>query len=875
MKLKDSQIAFIEQDLHRRGITFDPLHEDLVDHICSEVEEQMEGGSKFMDAYKLTLNRFQNRDLRELNNETISLLNSFTMIQNFIVTIWRVFNRTKIYSAIRIGGLALGISVFIISLLYLRSEYSYDSFIPNARSVYRIGRTVEGTQIATTAFPLAQSLSNDFPDYTFTHFFKDRSRTLFRKEEKSFFEPGMIWADENFLKVFQFEAFVGNPATALKEPYTVVLTQEMGEKYLGRPPKIGDVVEFKWSEGFHPLKITGILPQWPSNMHIQFDFLISFATAESEFPADILNSWNMNYCYTYVKLPHGATPGGFENNFESFVKKYVADTEKPTSSYLGFLQPLTAIHLQPEVRAEYTNTINPVYPRLAVAVGLLVLVITGINFITLTIAQFHDRAKEIGVRKAIGASRRSVVLQFVFETAALVTFSTLVGMALLFVFTRVVNSYVGTNLDVSVSSLGGILLGIPLLILIVTLATGLYPAIFFSHQNILETIHYKKRKTGFSLRKLLLVSQYVIASTLIIFCIFIYGQIDFVEHLDVGYDRNQIVYIPHGRTIRDNPDVFKEKALRHSSVQSVSLSFYKPTDAVGNAIEVKTEGHDKLWVAATSVDEDFFETYHIDFLAGNNFEQDGMDLSKVFILNESAVKVLGLDEPIGATLETEFKTGDPTEPIERRVGRVIGVVKDVHFESMHNAIKPMIFLVKPYWYFYINVRINGKDIKGALTHLESTWKEMFPEFPFEYAFLDEEFSRLYQKEERLASGLIVMSCLALITTCLGLFGYIHFVTQQKTKEVGIRKVMGASMLQISNLFSREFIGAIVVANVISWPLAFYISDMWLQNFNYRIDLSFVPFVVTFLMLIIISVLTVARELIQVMRIDPSKILRYD
>lgn len=875
MKLKDSQIAFIEQDLHRRGITFDPLHEDLVDHICSEVENQMKAGTKFMDAYKLTINRFQDRNLSELNTETTSILNSFSMIQNFLITIWRLFNRTKMYSAIRIGGLALGISVFIVSLLYLRSEYSYDSFIPEAGSIYRIGRSVEGTQIATTTFPLAQSLANDYPDYTFAHFFKDRSRTLFRKEEKSFFEPGMIWADENFLSVFQFKSFIGNPATALKEPYTVVLTQDVGEKYLGRAPKLGDVIEFKWSEGFHPLKITGILPEWPSNMHIKFDLLISFATAESEFPADILNSWNMNYCYTYVKLPNGIAAAQFENTFGGFVKKYVADTEKPTSAYLGFLQPLTAIHLQPNVRSEYNNVINPVYPKLAVAVGFLVLVITGINFITLTIAQFHDRAKEIGVRKAIGASRRSVILQFVFETATLVTLSTLTGLAALFLFTRMVNTYVGTNLEVSLSSLGGILIGIPLLILVITLATGLYPAIFFSHQNILETIQYKRRRSGFSLRKLLLVSQYVIASTLIIFCIIIYRQIDFVEHLDVGYDRSQVVYIPHGRTIRDNPEVFKTKALEHSSIESVSLSFYKPTDAVGNAIEVKTDGHDKMWVATTSVDEDFFETYHIDFIAGHNFERDGMDLGKVFILNESAVTALGLDDPIGTTLETEFKTGDPSQPVENRVGKVIGVVKDVHFESMHSAIKPMIFLVKPYWYFYINVRINGKDVKGALAQLESTWAEMFPEFPFEYAFLDEEFNRLYQKEERLASGLILMAGLALITTCLGLFGYIHFITQQKTKEVGIRKVMGASMMQISTLFSREFMGAIVIANVISWPAAFYASDLWLQNFNYRIDMTFVPFLTTFFGLVIISVLTVARELIQVMRIDPSKILRYD
>ncbi len=875
MKLKGSQIEFIEKDLFARGILLEELREDLVDHICCDVEERINRGENFMDAYHHAIEKFTKRGLPDLNEESVSHLTSLSMLKNFFTTSMRIFSKSWTFSSIRIFGLSLGISVFLLSLLYIVYENSYDDFHENAADIYRIGRVTDKGRVASTTFPLVPTLREDFPQYQFSHFFKDRSNTLFRRDEKHFYESKMIFADEYFTQLFHFEGFKGNANTALSAPYTVVMTQAAAQKYFSNAPQLGDVVEFKWGDAYYPLKITGLIPQWPTNMHIEFDILVSFETTRSIFPGGIIDSWDMNYCYSYVKLPPGTNPSVFENSFSSFVDSHIKDTEKPYQSYLGFLQPLTLIHLQPEVLSAYTNITNPSYPKLAVGIGFLVLLITSINFITLTVAEFHDRAKEVGIRKAVGASRRQVILQFVFETFLLVTLSFLLGLSGLYLSVDLFNKFMLTQLAVSIQSLGWILWSVPLFILVLTLLTGLYPAIFFSAQNIMETIHLKKRRAGISLRKMLLTLQYVIAATLITFCIIIFGQVSYIENKPLGYDKDQILYIPHGRVIRDNPHLFKTLALSNPSIENVSLSFYKPTDNVGNAIDVKAEGQEQVKLAAASVDEDFFATYKIDFIVGGPFQKDGMDLNGVFILNESAVKYLHLDEPLGTTLETSFQTGNPTLPFEQRTGKVIGVVKDVHFESLHTAIKPMIFLVKPYWYFYINVRINGGDISSSIAHLENTWNSLFPDLPFEYSFLDAEFERLYQKERRLADGLGIMALLALVTACLGLFGYMRFLTQQKTKEVGIRKVLGASLIEISTLFSKEFVIALLIANVVAIPVAFYISSLWLQSFDYRIEITALPFVITLFGLIGISLLTVLKELIKVMHIDPSSTLRYD
>jgi len=291
--------------------------------------------------------------------------------------------------------------------------------------------------------------------------------------------------------------------------------------------------------------------------------------------------------------------------------------------------------------------------------------------------------------------------------------------------------------------------------------------------------------------------------------------------------------------------------------------------------QIFMQGKDPVTIATTSVDEDFFETFEIALLEGRNFSKEGMARDKVFIINESAVKLLELENPIGTVFKTTFQTGNPDLPSETREGQIIGVVKDVHFESLHATIKPMVFMIKPYWYYYINVRINTQNMTAGLNHLESTWNKMFPDEPFEYVFLSTDFEKLYETEARLAKALLGLVVLAIATACFGLFGYSHFLAHLKTKEICIRKILGANLLQITSVFSQEFLVSILIANLIAWPFTYFLSTKWLETFAYRIDITFFPFYITLFFLLITTALTILRELIQVMKIDPSKTLRYE
>ncbi len=793
------------------------------------------------------------------------------MLQNAFIVSLRLMKRNGLQSVIKITGMVVGISCVMVALLYMRYEFSFDRFHSDADNIYRICRETERGTIASTAFPLVPTLKEDFGDYQFTRFFKDRSKTLFRNGDRSFYEEGMIFADVDFLKTFSFEGFRGDPETALEAPYSLVVTEDMALKYFGDLPRLGDRLDFKWNGEYYPLTITGIIPQWPANMHIQFEALVSFKTGEQVFPGGISNGWNMNYCYSYVKLPSGTQKGDFESQFGGFFSRHIDDKEKDHEAYLGRLQPLTSIHTEPEVIAGYTSTIDPVYPRLAVAIGVFILIITMANFITLTLVQLQHRVRELNIRQAIGATRRQLLSQLTIETLVLVALSATLALGVVYWLVDLVNSLIGASLHFG--ALLNIFWAIPLVIAAVTLIAGSYPAWMLKTSQVSGT----SAATGTGdvrVRRGLLTFQFVLAAMLIGFTITLRQQLQFIQNADPGYDREQVIFSPFARQIRYDSQPFKSLALQHPAVQQVTLSFYKPTDNMGLQLSIKANGREAQPINATSVDEDFFSTFGIDLVDGRFFTDSEYDAGQAFILNEAAVRLLELDNPLDAILETTYNTGNPNTPTETRKGRVIGVVEDVRFESLHNAVKPMAFIVKPYWYYYISVRLSG-NVKEGIQHVAQSWETLFPDRPFDYQFLDDEFARQYHKEEQLASGFSIMTLLAIITTCLGLFAYIQFVAQRRTKEVGIRKVLGADHLAISRLFSKDLLWPLLIANVVATPLAFYVSGRWLETFAYHTALTLWPSVLTLLVLAIVVSGTVFRELMKIMRLNPTTALRYE
>ncbi|MDN5202477.1 ABC transporter permease [Fulvivirgaceae bacterium BMA10] len=876
MKLKDQQIEFIERDLRARGVSYEPLLEDVLDHICSEVEMKINNGARFMDAYQAVVMKFEKRGFVQLNQETTNILNPTTMLKNYWLIALRSLMRSKWYNAMKISGLAIGITCFLLTWLYFQFEFSYDQFHNNADHIYRLGRVGKTNKVGVTAFPLVPALKQEYPDYLFTRFFKDRSKTLFKNGDKTFMEENMIWADKDFLKVFTFRDFTGNEETALREPFSVILTQSAAQKYFDDTPEPGTVIELRWNGAYYPLKITGIIPEWPDNMHIDFDIIISFETGMQVFPGGITDSWTMNYCYSYVKLPVNTLASDFESTFEDFVNKYVQHDHSAYQSYLGFMQPVRDIHLDQDVIANYTKTTNPNYPKIALAIGLLVLIITVANYVTLTLAQFQDKAKEIGIRGVIGATKKQLLFQFGLEACISVVISVALAVVLLHYTLDPFNVFLNTHLTLDELWFSQIIYLLPLFIFLITFIVTTFPSMIFWGRNMVDIIDFKHQKRGTTLRRILMVFQFFIASCLLISSIVTYDQMNYIRDKALGYEKDQILLIPRGRLIRYDTQPFKTAALASPGVKSVSLSMYKPTDYVGNMIDVQTASGEPSKIATAAVDHDFFTTYEVPFIAGRDFSDEiATDQKQAYIVNESALTLLNIDEPIGHRLAVEFKTGDPGQPVENREGEIIGVVKDVHFESLHHNIKPMMFIIKPYWYFYISCKLDAQRTTEAINHLEQSWEKLFPDEPFEYSFLDDQFALTYQTEQRLGQGLMIITILAIFMAALGLFGYAQFIMRQRIKEISVRKVLGARVWNITMLLSKEFLISIFIASVASFPLTYYLAEKWLEDFAYKTSLSWVIFSIALLILLLVTSLTICQQIVRIVMIQPSKTLRYE
>ncbi len=796
------------------------------------------------------------------------------MLKNAFVVSLRIIKRDIPSWVIKVAGLTVGIVCVLLGLMYAHYEFSYDEFHPDSDRIFRVIRKIDQGSIASTAFPLVPTLAMDYPEFQFSRFFKDRSKTLFKLGDKAFYEDQMIWADEQFLQLFKMPEFKGDPKTALSEPFSIVLTADMALKYFGNEVKLGDRIDFQWNGQYYPLTITGIIPKWPGNMHIEFDALVSFKTGEEVFPGGITNGWNMNYCYSYVKLPRALDPTEFENQFESFFTKHIKDESKSYKEFLSALQPVRAIHTDTGVISGYTKVIDPIYAWLAIGIGLLILLITAINYMTLTVVQIQNRVKELLVRRAVGARLQQIISQLVLETLGTVSLSLLIGILLVYQLIGMINHSLSTHMEAGILLTPKMLLLLGTIPCVLTIIVGLLPSVLLVKENVSNQRKSRVSSSDF-LRKSLLMFQFFIAATLISFTLTLRDQVRYVSSEDPGYHKDQVIYAPFGRKIRYNPEPLKNRLLSHGSIESVSLSFYKPTDNMGLTLPVRVNGGEPVTLHATSIDEDFFKTFGIQVVEGRNFRVSQSDYQGAFILNESAVNLLNLEQPLDAILETEYNTGQPANPREKRRGSVVGIVEDVHFESMHNVIKPMVFLVKPYWYYYINIRLQSKDIETGINHVTESWESLFPNVPFEYEFLDKEFALQYVKEKRMSQGLMVMAWLAIFTTCLGLFSYVRFVTQKKTREVGIRKTLGANWKHISYTVGKDFLPSILIANVIAAPVSYVISTRWLEGFAFHVDLTVWPITFTFVGLVFLAVLTVVKELWKINHLNPTMALKHE
>ncbi len=803
------------------------------------------------------------------------------MLKNYLKVTLRNLRKNKVYSFINISGLAIGIACCILILLYVQNELSFDRYHRNSAQIYRVitqGKLADKEfRIAVSPPPMARALANEYPEVVqAVRLFKSHREVLVRYQQGMFNEERFFYADPAVFDVFTIALVQGDSKTALSQPNSLVISQSMAKKYFGEEDPIGKTISLDDSIDF---KITAVAENVPSNSHFHFDFLASFAALDlSQDP-----SWFNSCLYTYIVLPKNYPLHQLEAKFSELIRKYVGPQVqagmgisidnffKLGNKFGFFLQPLQAIHLHSNLDFELEPTSDVRYVYIFSAIAIFILLVACINFMNLSTARSSTRAKEVGVRKVLGSRRSQLIRQFLTESILLSSIALLFALALVELILPFFNNLTGKRLTIGFSH-WPILPAIIGMIMVVGILAGSYPSFFLSSFQPVTVMKGQPRaglKSG-RLRSVLVVSQFSISIILLVGTFIIYNQLEYIRNKKLGFDKEHIVVIERAGAVEKSRQAFKHALLQNHQVLNVTVSNYLPGRGF-NMTGFKGEGasSDELEVINLwQGDHDFARALQLEMTAGRFFSaEDSADSS--IVINESAAKMFGFEEPVGKHLMTTVKG-------EVEAYEVIGVVKDFHYESLHQKIRPMaIALLSEGRGNYISVRIGSENISKTLTFLEKTWQSFAPGQPFEYSFLDDDFDRLYRAEQRAGQIFTAFSVLAGFIACLGLFGLASFTAEQRTKEIGVRKVLGASLSSIITLLSKEFLKWVLIANIIAWPVSYYAMNRWLQNFAYRISIGPWVFLLAAFIALGIALLTVSFQSVRAALASPVDSLRYE
>jgi putative ABC transport system permease protein len=811
---------------------------------------------------------------------------SLIMFQNYLKITFRNLKRHKGYSFINIAGLSVGMACFILILLFSMYEFSYESHHQNADRIYRVNveqhLTGQVFRAQTSPVPLAEALYNELPEVIQFTRFQSLSTFLVRHEDQKYYENDVVFADHGALEMFTFPILKGDKTTALKEPNTVVLTEEMATKYFGSQDPIGKSLAVENNLiGKMSVMVTGVMKDHPKNSNVQSNILISMESLRDIAPpAGYWNNWISQQIVSYIILPEKHSVVEIEKKIAEVFKKHQREDDKRVLK----LEQLKRMHLYSAIGD--TGDIRTIY--IFLATGLLILLIACINFMNLSTARSANRAKEVGMRKVVGAIRKQLIQQFFGETLLFSTFSMVLALILVYVFLPSLNNLTGQFMRFGDIGRTEIIFGLFGIVILVGLLSGSYPALFlsaFQPVNVLKGI-FKKGKKGRVFRKVLVISQFSITIALII-CTFTLGrQLQFMRNKALGFKKDQILVISNDSAEgSQNIQPLKTALLQNPGILGVCGSLQLPS-RIGMYNNVTWEGApegEKIELIHNSVGYDFIDTYEIELIAGRNFSPefptdnrnvrrssgDSLNAGAV-ILNEEAVRRFGWGDPIGKKVIQTY--GE-----DRNYYTVVGVIKDFHFSSLKNAIQPMNLFLSLDSNRYISVNMQTQDIPKTLSFIEETWNKIYPNLPMDYYFLDSVFERQYRSEERLQRLFRYFSALAIFIACLGLFGLASFAAEQRTKEIGIRKVLGSSVSGIVGLLSKEFTWLVLVANVIAWPIAYFVSRSWLKSFAYRINVNsqFGYFIAATILALLIAWLTVGIQAIRAAHINPIDSLRYE
>jgi putative ABC transport system permease protein len=798
------------------------------------------------------------------------------MFKNYLKIAMRILKRYKAYSFINIAGLAIGLACCLLILLYVQYERSYDRYQENADHIYRVVEELDffgnKSHMAITPAPFAPAMKNEFPEVKDSvRFMKgnfSEGKVLVTHGTDNYYEDKWYFADHSVFKIFTFPLVKGDPKTALLEPFTVVLSEEKARKYFGDEDPVGKILTLNDQYSQSDFTVKGVLEEIPKNSHFRFDFLASFSTIDKRFPEWVQNWFNHMY-YTYLLLDENSEPEALEAKFPELIAKHAGNQAKAVLK--PHLQPLTSIHLYSRLESEIEVNSDAAYVYIFAAVALFILMIACINFMNLATARSAYRTREVGMRKVVGARRSQLIRQFLGESILFSFIALPLAVVMMELLLPTFRAFTDRDLGFNYLNNWPVLFFLIGITLVVGCVSGIYPALFLSAFKPIKVLKGKlsSGSKGLSLRRGLIVFQFAVSIILIIATGIIFSQVRFIRTTKLGFNKDQVLVLNiKDKELRTKYEAIKAELSKNPSILNVTASSGIP-GRVSHNWYFSTEGlqekkeRPSMWVLM--VDHDFIQTLGMEIVEGRDFYRNfTTDEKDAIILNESAVKKYGWGSPLGRNIKTENKDA-----------YVIGVVKDFHFKSFYQQIEPVMIYISPGYFEFISVRVAADKIPETIAFLKTEWKELAPNRPLDYFFLDDDFDKIYRQEERAGKIFGYFSVLAIFVACLGLFGLAAFTAEQRTKEIGIRKVLGATTSNIVTLLNKEFIKWVLVANLIAWPVAYYAMNRWLQSFAYRTSIGLGIFVFSAAIAVLIAVLTLSSQAIKAAIANPANALRYE
>lgn len=786
------------------------------------------------------------------------------MIRNYFKIAFRNLWRHKTFSGINIFGLGVGFACCLLIGLYIQYELSYDSYHKNSDRIYRLATHIQGSTygegIAKIGGPWATVAKQEIPEIEEASRFVIYGPALIKQGAEQLYEDKGFFAEPSIFRIFSWNLLEGNPATALTQPNSVVLTESLAQKLFPGENAVGKNLNID-NESIY--QVTGIVKDPPSNSHFDFSFLVSLSTYENE---NLMN-WKHFQFYTYLLLKPGASSEAILNKLNNLLDSNLPPEEAKT--YTLFLQPLRAIHLHSNLFREIKPNSDVKIIYILGVIAFIILVIASMNFINLTIAKAGNRAKEVGIRKATGARKRSLINQFVLESMLIGLLAGILAYVLGFILVAPFGNLMGSDLNFNILENSTPFLFLFGLIFFTCILSSIYPALVLSSFKPIKVL---KGNFSFSansgLRKSLVVFQFTLSTGLILAVLIIQNQTNFMSQKDLGFNKEQVIVVPiqsneSGLTmdyilnkIEAVPGVINVSA---SSNQPGGSDWGIPYEAVGLPEDQQPD------MRSLVVDENFLRTYDIQVVNGRSFSKDFITDSTAYLINETAARQLGWEDPVGQQLSMPA--------ISRGPGPIIGVVKDFHYHSLHEKIEPLFIFMRKDWFSTLNIKIDEQRMESTLASLKNIWSEIEPQYPFKYDFLNESFEAFYQKERNVLQMLIWFTVIAIIISSLGLYALSTLIAKQRVREIGIRKVLGASVSNIVGLLSKEFLKLILIAMAIALPVTCLIMSRWLENFAYKISIGLVAFVIAGLSTIFIAFITISFEAIKAAIANPVKSIR--